>query len=451
MARVLLIACNRARSPFPVYPLGMSMVAEAARRAGHEVAEWDVLHGESIGETVADAVVGSRPDVVGVSLRNIDNTDSVRLETYAGDLEKIVAQVREATDAPVVLGGSGFSLFAETLLERTGADWGVVGEGEAAFRDLLGSIEGGARPPRGILRGSEALAGDAIASPCRDAGLVDFYLREGGMANVQTKRGCPHRCAYCTYPLLEGRRYRFRPAGDVVDEIVRLRDGHGVDYVSFTDSVFNDAEGRYLEIAEELVRREVSVPWMAFFRPDDFSSENVALLKRAGLACIEWGTDCASDATLAAMHKDFNWDQVVASNRVFAEAGVSCGHFIIFGGPGETPETVDEGLENLDRLEQAVVFAFRGVRILPGTDMERVAREEGVIADETSLFEPVFYHSPAVDPEWLDARIREVFDSRRDRVYSSHPDDDLRVRTFHRMGRRGPIWDLILAHGGRER
>lgn len=451
MARVLLIACNRARSPYPVYPLGMSMVAEAARRAGHEVAEWDVLWGEESGQALEQAIDRTRPDVVGISLRNIDNTDSVRLETYGGDLKAAVDDVRKRTDAPVVLGGSGFSLFPEALLATCGADYGVVGEGERAFRDLLDSLEAGHAPRERLLRGAPSLDGAEVPSARREPGMVKFYLREGGMANVQTKRGCPHRCAYCTYPCLEGQAYRFRPAADVVDEVEYLRDRHGVDYLSFTDSVFNDARGRYLEIAEEMARRETGVPWMAFFRPAKFTAQEAALLRRAGLSCAEWGTDCSTDETLAAMGKDFVWADVVAGDRALAKEGVSCGHFIIFGGPGETPDTVGRGLANIEALGDSVVFAFRGVRILPGTEMQRIAQSEGAIAPDADLLPPTFYHAPGVDPAELDAQIRAAFHGRRDRVYSSAPDDDLRVQAFHRMGRRGPIWDLILAAGGARR
>ena len=84
---------------------------------------------------------------------------------------------------------------------------------------------------------------------------------------MQTKRGCPHRCAYCSYPVLEGKAYRFRDPKDVVDEIKVLITKYDADYYTITDSVFNDGAGKYLSIAEELVRRNINVPWMCFLRP----------------------------------------------------------------------------------------------------------------------------------------------------------------------------------------
>jgi len=189
---------------------------------------------------------------------------------------------------------------------------------------------------------------------------------------------------------------------------------------------------------------------MAFFRPQRFRREEVALLKLAGLAGVEWGTDCSTDATLGAMGKDFTWGEVEASNRLFALAGIPNAHFIMFGGPGETEDTAREGLANIERLEGCVVFAFRGVRILPGTGIHRRAVEEGVVAGGESLLEPRFYHSPEVTEDCLDAAIANSFAPRRDRIYPPGQDME-RIQVFHRMGRRGPIWDLLLANGRKER
>ncbi|HUT25962.1 MAG TPA: B12-binding domain-containing radical SAM protein, partial [Sumerlaeia bacterium] len=102
------------------------------------------------------------------------------------------------------------------------------------------------------------------------------------------------------------------------------------------------------------------------------------------------------------------------------------------------------------RLEGCVVFAFRGVRILPGTGIHRRAVEEGVVGQADSLLEPRFYYSPEVTEGFLDAAIAKSFAPRHDRIYPPGQGMD-RIQAFHRMGRRGPIWDLLLANGRRQR
>lgn len=298
------------------------------------------------------------------------------------------------------------------------------------------------------------LSGSAIGCATRDGRLAEFYLNAGGMLNVQTKRGCPHQCAYCSYPLLEGSAYRGREPAAVADEIEMLRDRHQADYYAITDSVFNDREGHYLEIAEELARRKINIPWMAFFRPQHFKKKEIQLLKRAGLACVEWGTDAGCDETLAGLGKSFSWAEVAESNRLFHEAGIAGSHFIIFGGPGECERTVREGLRNIERLEGCVVIAYTGIRLLPGTAIARRAIREGVIAPDDDLFEAKFYLSTAVTFESLDRAIRESFGARIDRIYPPGRDQE-KVAIFHKLGQRGPIWDLLLnqraGNGGRRR
>lgn len=426
-----------------MYPLGMAMVAHDIRRRGHETREFDFLaEGESI-ERLIEAVKEFGPDVIGISMRNIDNCNSGNTISYTEFCTSIVSAIRTSSKSPIVLGGPGYSLFPDILLERTGADYGVVGEGEVVFADLVDDLAAGRIPPEKVMSIKVPLRGNEVAIAERNSGYMAFYLKSGGMINVQTKRGCPFKCAYCTYPYLEGKTYRYRPATDVADEIQMLIEKYNVDYYFIADSVYNDPAGNYLEITEELVRRGITTPWMAYFKPGKFSEENVQLLKRSGLTAVEWGTDCASDRTLKAMNKSFSWAEVEESNRLFSAAGIYCAHFIIFGGPDETPESVEEGLANIARLETCVVFAATGVRVIPGTPMHLRAVKEGVVSPKDILLEPLFYFSADVTAEYLNQAITKSFGSRADRIYPMDRESE-RAKAFHKMGYRGPVWDLLL-------
>jgi radical SAM superfamily enzyme YgiQ (UPF0313 family) len=276
-----------------------------------------------------------------------------------------------------------------------------------------------------------------------DQATADFYLSWGGMLNVQTKRGCPYRCAYCTYPTLEGRTYRFREPAEVAEEVMRAGREHGGKYIFFTDSVFNDVRGHYLEVAEALVRAGNTVPWCAFFRPQNLTAEAFELMKRAGLSAMEIGTDAASDETLAAMHKDFTFAEVEAANELAAAAGVPCAHFIIFGGPGESRQTLARGLANVERLHNSVVFAFSGIRVLPGTAMHRRAIDEGVMSPDQPLLAPFFYFSPQIGEAEVDATLKEAWRGRLDRIYPSSVMQE-RITHLHRKGHVGPMWDMLV-------
>ena len=427
------------------------MVVHDLRCRGHEVLEWDYLAEGGSLQGLTEIVKTESPEVIGISMRNIDNCSYNNTVSYTQFYQDIVKTLRSCSRNPIVLGGPGYSLFSEVLLDKVGGDYGIAGEGEVIFGHLIEELTSGRMPSKRIFKNETPLKGEEIAVSERNQKYVEYYLMHGGMMNIQTKRGCPFRCAYCTYPALEGRAYRCRPSATVADEIQMLIEKYHVDYYFIADSVFNDPSGHYLEVAEDIVRRGIQVPWMAYFRPDRFHSEDIKLLKRSGLKAVEWGTDCSTDQTLKGMEKHFSWTDVEESNRLFSSAGISCAHFILFGGPEETEKTVEEGLSNINRLDNCVVFASTGVRVIPGTPIHKRGVMEGMVSSSEDLIEPFFYFSREVTVAYLDKAIRRSFSNRMDRVYPFEKDLE-KVRAFHRLGYRGPIWDMLLGkRNNRER
>jgi radical SAM superfamily enzyme YgiQ (UPF0313 family) len=137
-SRILLISVNRCKTPYPVFPLGLCYVAGALSKAGHAVEILDVNCDDG---RIASAIGSFKPDYIGLSLRNIDDVNIRTRRTYIADLCDMAGIVKKETAAPVIAGGSGFSLFPERLLEDCGADFGVHGEGERAIVDLIDALE----------------------------------------------------------------------------------------------------------------------------------------------------------------------------------------------------------------------------------------------------------------------------------------------------------------------
>src|SRR2546423_10865975 len=151
--RALLISANTEKIPDPVYPIGAAAVGAAARRAGHEVEAIDLCFAADRRALVVDAIRDFAPNAVGLSLRNLDNSAYPENSSYIDDYHALVGWVREATEAPIILGGAGFTVMPTTILEELHADYGVAGEGELAFPWLLGEIERGEE-----VRGNAAFA-----------------------------------------------------------------------------------------------------------------------------------------------------------------------------------------------------------------------------------------------------------------------------------------------------
>ena len=312
MPKVLLISANREVMPYPVFPLGVAYVESALAQAGHETRVFDVNCHEpaETARALADAAGRFRPDAVGVSVRNIDNLTYPISQSYLGEIRALIETCRAAAPgAPVILGGAGYSLFPVEAVEALGADVGVIGEAEgriAAVVEMLAAcglrisdcglrIEeiGGIvyRTENRICQTRPATPSELIFPPegPRRAGLdMAFYRREGGMGNVQTKRGCPCHCTYCTYPLLEGRRFQTRPADAVADEVAQLA-ADGVEYLYVVDNYFNYPITHAASVCDALVGRHLSLPWSCFAHPAYLDAGLAALMREAGCASVELG------------------------------------------------------------------------------------------------------------------------------------------------------------------
>ena len=444
--KVLLVSANTEGVPAPVYPLALACLAGAARRAGCEPLQFDFqLSGA---ENLPAFIREHKPSLVGVSIRNIDTSDSYAPRSYVTDHARAMAMVRESTKAPVVIGGSGFSIFPERIMEALGADWGIVGAGEEAFSRILAAAARGEEPLSGSGRIIAGEKGDqaAFAPPCHDPEIVRHYWKVGGMIGVQTKRGCPRRCTYCTYPLIEGNQVRFKEPAAVVDEIEQLVRDHSVRYFFLVDSVFNLCRQHDEEIAGEIVKRGLDISWGAFFSPVGLDSDYLSVLKGSGLTHVELGADSLCETMLESYRKDFTPDEALDAAMACEREGINCAIYLIFGGPGETPSTLGETLRRARALRGAVFFPFAGVRIYPGTELFTSAREKGIVADDDDCFEPRYYFEDGLDGKKIWTIIEANVERRRNWILPKDFAGYEPVQSaLRQLGHKGPLWEYVAA------
>jgi hypothetical protein len=297
-----------------VYPLGLSYIATALDAAGHEVRICDPnAHADGL-KAVARQSAMWQPEVVGVSLRNIDTTDYLHYRYYYRHLpETLDAITGAAPNATIIIGGTGFSAFPERIMrDHPRINFGVVLEGEATIVELLETREapgrvGGVYIRRGdevVFTGPRSFSAyPDIAWPRRDFCDLEPYIATERAIGVQSYRGCPLRCAYCNYPALNGRRIRTRTARDVVDEIEDLHRRHGAKEVIFADSLFDLTRSFASDICKEIIKRKLHVRWSAWFETWRFDEGWFELAKRAGCYRFCFSPDGGSDATMAALGK----------------------------------------------------------------------------------------------------------------------------------------------------
>ena len=441
--KVFLISSNIANTPYSVYPLGLSMIAASLKNAGHCVQQFDFLASNRSIETLTGMIKEFQPEIIGISIRNIDNVNLLNEQRYIDTVKNIVREIRQVSPAKIILGGSGFSIMPETILKQVNADYGIMGEGEALIVDFIAQAAKGLYPKEKIIRSAPKLSLKQIPSACYDAGIMQFYLQSGNVASVQTKRGCVHKCVYCSYPILEGANIRIRDTQIVVDDIQNLITSFGAKYIFFTDSVFNDDAGNYLKVLEEMKKRKINIPWTAFFKPQGLNDSALALMQETGLKAAEIGADACCDTTLKKLGKSFLFKDITECNALFAKYNIATAHYFMFGCPGETKETVLEGINNIKNLPKTASFIFMGIRILPGTPLAQLAVKEGLIKAGQDLLEPVYYIAPGIDRKWLEETLTEAFKGIRNCVFP--PDAlDSSLAFLHKLGYSGSLWEMLI-------
>jgi radical SAM superfamily enzyme YgiQ (UPF0313 family) len=414
--RIALVNPNRWKPK--TAPVALDYLSSSLESRGFRVDLLDLCHAADVKQTVKTFFRDHPADLVGVTLRNLDDIHYGRF--MVPELRDIMRHVKDAANAPIVLGGSGFSICPERVLEYCGLDMGIAGEGEFALpmlasdlsdRSDLADIPGLVyRDGDGFRRnpvGTNDLAGMCLSGRSK----VDYsrYISKGGAkggTGVQTKRGCTQDCIYCIVPAVEGRVMRLRPVPDIVDEIENLI-AKGVKRFFFADSEFNYPEEHAKMICREMIDRKLAdkMRWSVYTAPKPFSLELAKLMVEAGCRLAIFTIENANEKVLKCMRKDFTPDDVRQMARACKEAGLTFSYCTMFGGPGETMNTVLETLDLMKevRAQGVTMWDPPGMRIYPNTPLADIVREEGFsrknpnlhgrIKGNDDFFEPVYYLS----------------------------------------------------------
>lgn len=450
MKKVLLISANIMKKPYPVYPLGLDYVA-GALRAHYETEILDMNDFASL-ETLGQQIRGYAPDYIGLSIRNIDNTDTINSRGFLSDYQDLVAVIRQNSPAILILGGSGYTIFPVEFVRALDADYGIAGEGErlpALLHGLENKTDVTALP--GIVtKLSQTVPyqvwdGDMNRAFEPDAAHVKYYRSYGGMLNLQTKRGCPFRCSYCTYPHIEGRQMRFFAPEEMAKQARGLQQA-GAQYIFLTDSAFNASYEHSLQVAGAFKEAGISIPWGGFFAPTVPPDDYYKKLAAAGLTHVEFGTESMCDTMLTNLQKPFASADVFQAHQSALAAGLHTAHYFLLGGPGENEDTLQDTLNGVDQLERAVFFFFCGIRIYPHTALYDTALREGQIGASQNLIEPVFYRSPFISDIEILKKVEAHANGRQNWLIGAGESKATRIlpRLYGR-GHTGPLWEYLIS------
>jgi len=446
--RILFVSANNHTNPYPVYPLGIAYLSTylEEKLPGFDIRTFDFNLNDQ--DAFIRILQQFNPDYIGFSLRNIDDVDSDNIKEFTSGYKNGVELARKFSNSVIIIGGAGFSIFPETLFSILNPDYAIYGEGEESMYKLIRSLEDKKDPQQieGLIfqRNSEIVRNQKyhfFKNPSLkfDDELIDYYWDKSGMLNIQTKRGCSLNCIYCTYPVIEGRKIRTLDTGKIVETLTQLYKERGIDYVFFTDSVFNLSEKYNIELAEKIIQSKINIRWGAYFYPNGLSKGFLSLLKKSGLTHIEFGTESICDRTLEKYGKHFTVEDIMKSSELCTELDINYAHFIILAGYGETNETVEETFRNSSRINNTVFFPYIGMRIYPGTKLHQYAVEEKRISKDDKLLNSTFYVSDDVD---LDSLKKKAMQTGKRWVFPAE-DHSVIIKKMRQKNKKGPLWEYL--------
>ena len=405
------------QAPLAQPPLALGYLSAALQQAGHQVRVLDGLNLGLDNQQLASRC--ARADLVGIST----------LSDYLFETVSLVERLK-LQGLPVVVGGPHASLAPARTLEQTGADYVVVGEGEAAMLELVGALSEGGRaqgiPGVATLEQPDVTPHDPVGEldalpfpdwdqcapatyPRGDRGVA----RKHPVAPVVTTRGCKDACSFCSVPFLWQNCVRHRSPDNVVDEIEYMMRRHGVREIRFEDENLTSRRTHIESICATLLSRGLQVSWSTpnGIRADTVDRDLLDLMRESGCHSVTFGIESASPEILRRCGKGTSINRIEQTIAVAHEAGLSTEGCFVFGLPGETEETIQHTIDfaRRSKLDRA---RFLLLDVMPGSPLWRVHREDVPALASYRSFCQVTWCPEDLPPEKLrsaPARARRAF------------------------------------------
>ena len=416
--RILLIATNRqqrllSRTEAIPLPIGLAYVAAHLDPSRHTVRVLDLMFSEEPLETTSAAVKEFRPDLVGLSLRNLDNQSYLDPQWALPAAKDVIDTIRSVSTANIVCGGPAFGILPKECFRYLGPDFGLVGDGGETFGQIADRLDQGQScldlPGLVYSHGEDIVVGQTAASSSflKSPRLEDLdmarYVKAGFGMGIVTKLGD------FSQSTVSGDKWRIiRPPEDVVREVVEMKERFGMQKVFFIDSGFNIPTDHARSLCQMLIDADLNIIWNTPLAavPEFCEPDLLSTMVQAGCSLVLMNGVRADEEGDGDLHSRL--ESLKSVCRHCEEAGLRYTISQYFGEIGETEETFETKLGLLRSLNPAVADLRVGVRILPGTPEAKAAIESGQLESEDQLLPPTFYIEESVKPWLADRLVTEV-------------------------------------------
>jgi radical SAM superfamily enzyme YgiQ (UPF0313 family) len=385
--KILLINPNRFLSP-PVPPIGLEYIAGHLIHGGHSVEVLDLCFSKDIYQEV-DAVYSSfMPDLVGITIRNIDSALYQHNEFFLNEIGEIIDHMKSEHSLRVMIGGAGVSVDPEGILEYVNADFAFVGPAEHSINESLDEVI--------ATRKEKKIIQCAYAPPVhchRSTEKIDYtrYFEHDGIAGFETHKGCSSSCVYC---IEAGTPVYFKKIETVISEI-RDMASRGYDHFHLCDPEFNEDQDHALAFCESLKKLTPLITWTAYMKPGGCRERLFSLMRETGVYLVT--------LTVDSFHRDKHyWADVEQFISRAQSAGITVAVDFLTGFPYEDDDTLKHCLDLFRTCRPDSVNINTYIRLYKPLRITALIRNDPNLkrnllgnVDDSSLLRPVFYNQVA--------------------------------------------------------
>jgi anaerobic magnesium-protoporphyrin IX monomethyl ester cyclase len=333
---------------------------------------------------------------------------------------------------PILWGGIHPTIAPETCLGYS--DFVCIGEGERFIVEFAQTVSDGTSPDsignlcfrkksRVIRNPVHPLITDLSALPlCDHIPKNSYVLHRGTIRSLDTRafrkyarysgttysimssRGCPFSCTYCCNNALAAiygaRKVRFRNVNSVIDELKNaIKRYPFIEYINFQDDCFLARTDEKMAGFCHLYEEEIKRPFIARSIPTFITERKIEMLKNAGLAWISLGLQSGSDHVCREVFKrqSGRQDFLKAANAI-KKQDLAAFYDVILDNPFETEEDRFETVRTLMETPKPFYTQFFSLSLYPGTELRRMALEEGLIrGDEYQMKDYLRYSQTRIN------------------------------------------------------
>ncbi|MDD5571322.1 MAG: radical SAM protein [Bacteroidales bacterium] len=417
MSKILLINPDPVSRVLP--PLGISYIAENLKKHNHLPVILDMGFDNPDKNNQGWEKIIEDIDFVGI-------TATTLIYFNAKDIVKKIKKIRPGL--PVILGGIHPSILPQFVLDDSGCDAVVVGEGEEVMVDIANRK----MQPKGIINAPVINEIDTIPFLTYEYLDIQKYFKFGGTDRIRWSlpqpcvsiigtRGCPYACTFCASKTLFGRKVRFRSVENIMLEIDFLRKKYGIKAIYFCDDTLTLKKSWLKQLCDELAKRKMQ--WICGTRVDVVDEKILQMMKFSGCKYISYGIESGSNKVLNdIIKKETTIEQAERILKLTRKVGIGIIANYMFGLPGETEEDMKLTLKAIkkipaDTAEFSVYIPLPGAELATDLDWTVYKSNKNPYHSTSYIHTPEFsriikrYHRKAVrnfyfSPKYLFERLK---------------------------------------------